>query len=297
MFNLKKESIPEELTSERTEKKESFFSIIKNKFTKAKERENVEEIGITEEERKKTLDFLNNIEVEEEIIEINVDDESEEVVLTTEKRDKMIRFKRFFEEKKIFLFSKLFFVFSFLGIYLIVGIYKEEDSKINYIKSEISKLNIEMKQIKNDIVIKEYYIKDLLKWNFNLKRIKPSILEIKKELLDKIIDFNNNSFGLLKIDKIEYDKIYFNKINIVFSYKIKNKEKDKISENFIEAIMYKFLKYIKIEELSIKEGKKITGVIIIKEPRDLDYDNFKNESLNKLNKKGNSSKKRRASMY
>ena len=297
MFNLKKESIPEELTSERTEKKESFFSIIKNKFTKAKERENVEEIGITEEERKKTLDFLNNIEVEEEIIEINVDDESEEVVLTTEKKDGMIRFKRFFEEKKIFLFSKLFFVFSFLGIYLIVGIYKEEDSKINYIKSEISKLNIEMKQIKNDIVIKEYYIKDLLKWNFNLKRIKPSILEIKKELLDKIIDFNNNSFGLLKIDKIEYDKIYFNKINIVFSYKIKNKEKDKISENFIEAIMYKFLKYIKIEELSIKEGKKITGVIIIKEPRDLDYDNFKNESLNKLNKKGNSSKKRRASMY
>lgn len=297
MFNLKKESIPEELTSERTEKKESFFSIIKNKFTKAKERENVEEIGITEEERKKTLDFLNNIEVEEEIIEINVDDESEEVVLTTEKKDGMIRFKRFFEEKKIFLFSKLFFVFSFLGIYLIVGIYKEEDNKINYIKSEISKLNIEMKQIKNDIVIKEYYIKDLLKWNFNLKRIKPSILEIKKELLDKIIDFNNNSFGLLKIDKIEYDKIYFNKINIVFSYKIKNKEKDKISENFIEAIMYKFLKYIKIEELSIKEGKKITGVIIIKEPRDLDYDNFKNESLNKLNKKGNSSKKRRASMY
>ena len=297
MFNLKKESIPEELTSERTEKKESFFSIIKNKFTKAKKRENVEEIGITEEERKETLDFLNNIEVEEEIIEINVDDESEEVVLTTEKKDGMIRFKRFFEEKKIFLFSKLFFVFSFLGIYLIVGIYKEEDSKINYIKSEISKLNIEMKQIKNDIVIKEYYIKDLLKWNFNLKRIKPSILEIKKELLDKIIDFNNNSFGLLKIDKIEYDKIYFNKINIVFSYKIKNKEKDKISENFIEAIMYKFLKYIKIEELSIKEGKKITGVIIIKEPRDLDYDNFKNESLNKLNKKGNSSKKRRASMY
>lgn len=297
MFNLKKESIPEELTSERTEKKESFFSIIKNKFTKAKKRENVEEIGITEEERKETLDFLNNIEVEEEIIEINVDDESEEVVLTTEKKDGMIRFKRFFEEKKIFLFSKLFFVFSFLGIYLIVGIYKEEDNKINYIKSEISKLNIEMKQIKNDIVIKEYYIKDLLKWNFNLKRIKPSILEIKKELLDKIIDFNNNSFGLLKIDKIEYDKIYFNKINIVFSYKIKNKEKDKISENFIEAIMYKFLKYIKIEELSIKEGKKITGVIIIKEPRDLDYDNFKNESLNKLNKKGNSSKKRRASMY
>jgi len=297
VFNLKKESIPEELTSERTEKKESFFSIIKNKFTKAKKRENVEEIGITEEERKETLDFLNNIEVEEEIIEINVDDESEEVVLTTEKKDGMIRFKRFFEEKKIFLFSKLFFVFSFLGIYLIVGIYKEEDNKINYIKSEISKLNIEMKQIKNDIVIKEYYIKDLLKWNFNLKRIKPSILEIKKELLDKIIDFNNNSFGLLKIDKIEYDKIYFNKINIVFSYKIKNKEKDKISENFIEAIMYKFLKYIKIEELSIKEGKKITGVIIIKEPRDLDYDNFKNESLNKLNKKGNSSKKRRASMY
>jgi len=297
VFNLKKESIPEELTSEKTEKKESFFSIIKNKFTKAKERENVEEIGITEEERKKTLDFLNNIEVEEEIIEINVDDESEEVVLTTEKRDKMIRFKRFFEEKKIFLFSKLFFIFSFLGIYLIVGIYKEEDSKINYIKSEISKINKEMKQIKSDIVIKEYYIKDLLKWNFNLKRIKPSILEIKKELLDKIIDFNNNSFGLLKIDKIEYDKIYFNKINIVFSYKIKNKEKDKISENFIEAIMYKFLKYIKIEELSIKEGKKITGVIIIKEPRDLDYDNFKNESLNKLNKKGNSSKKRRASMY